>query len=233
MSWAFLRDIHLYALLALLVGFAAFVLLVSAVRVSRWTKALDIVRTGFSKFESSIPRRASRWATTLVGVPFILMLLGYAMYLLARMGDFTMPATSKAVAHFGNSFVGWQSDNPEDWNGILFRFREVSGIKGDQSKWEDFKRSVGRFDIRMYRALFWCSLLVVTAGVIDCCRRKFIGRGASAIVIGIVLLFGMQAAWINRTEQFIRNLVAQYESACLTSGVAAVVPDSYPGFRSR
>jgi hypothetical protein len=231
--WPFFRDVHLYALLGLLVGFAAFVLLVSAVQVTKWSKALSIAKTGLSKFQSAIPSAATRWATALVGVPFILVLLGYAMYLLARMGDFTMPATSAAVGHFGNPIVAWQSDNPEEWNGILFRFREVSGIKGDQDQWEDFKRSVGLFDIRMYRALFWCSLLVVTAGVIDCCRRKFIGRGASAVVIGVVLMFGMQAAWINRTEQFIRNVIAQYESACLASGVAAVVADSYPGFRSR
>jgi len=229
MNWIFIQDIVFYAIL----GIVTFVPLVAIVASLRKVSFKIARKQTFSFLETWANLAPKEWLQaifTIAGLSGVLFLLSLGAYLFNRLGDETMPYTSKIVGHFGDRVIPWTIKYGEDWDKIRKEFRTVSGIEHDSRKWEEAKVELGVREVRLSRVLFYLFLLLFVAGIADTVgSKKFRSRGLCLLFIGMLGLAASQFLWVKRQKQFVTNLVARYETtySSKNKGQKPELPTSY------
>lgn len=222
MDWVFVKDIGFYALLGLLT-FVPLVAIVASVSKKRYGDAHNTLNDFLKKWGAIAPASFLNVVFKIAGTSTVLVLLGFLAYSLNRLGDSTMPHTSAWVGYFGSKKAGWSIENEGDWDEVKYEFRIITGIRTDRQRWEKKKAELGKYDLRFFRTAFFLFVMIFTAGFIDVVyggvlsRRRKVPkkgelrkRGCWLIFIALLGITLTQWLWVDRQEQYVKNLVAQY-----------------------
>jgi hypothetical protein len=221
MSWMFVRHIAFYALLGMIL-FIPLVFLIAAFRKKDFKGAYVELKNFLEKWAVVAKPGLMKIIFNVAGISTVLVLLGFGAYYLNRIGDTTMPITSAWVSHFNNELVRWSIEHKDDeWSNMKFNYREITEIRGDRLKWEEAKVRMGKIDVRFFRIIFFCFLLLLIAGTRDLFSRtekkpkkevKYINRAIGLLLIAIIGLIISQWLWVERQWRYVDNLLAQYRS---------------------
>lgn len=127
-----------------------------------------------------------------------------------RLGNDTMLYVSKGVGHLNNQLVAWSIDRATDWKQFTDDYQSEWETEHHGESWEDQKtEKMGKWQVRLGRTLFYFSILLILAGLIDIFSKKFRKRGLVLLIIGVVATTACLNYWVHRKEHYIRVVLSQ------------------------
>jgi hypothetical protein len=225
-EWEFVRDFRFYCLVGIVAALPVAILLAAASRTTyeEATKRFQRFLTQWASLGSN-----ATWKVVLTGVAGVsgsVVLLALLAWGLSRIGDIALPHASSALDHFDTPRVAWSIEYPDEWHGLRYQYRELSGIKADLQEWERAKDKFGAGSYRFFRIMFCLALLIAAAGVTNLLRRLTWRKGTLELAAGVALTVLATALWVDRNDRYIRNLAAEYKSLVATH--APPMPAHYP-----
>jgi hypothetical protein len=231
MKWMFIVDIGFYALLGLLT-FPLLVLMLAHVSGMTFSDAYKRLKSFQAEWAEIAPKDLFDRVLKTSGVTAVLVVLGIGPYLANRIGDAVIPHSSAVFKYFGSDVVRWSVESSEEWDNIKWDFRNVTAINADKSKWEEAKGEMGRHDVRFFRTLAVMSMCVGISAVCGLLRGGARSKAFIGLVSALLVLVASHWVWVDREQQFIKNLIARYVSEHMKArdNAMPVRPASYKGW---
>lgn len=230
MNWDFLTDALFYGILGACL-FAPLALLYAAARRISFVPACRRLGEVFDAWTSSAGATGlGKRVFGVAGLTATLVILAVGAYAANRLGDAAVPRLASAFDHFGYVATRWSVEEEHgEYDAVVYAFREVTGIRGDDDLYEARKAQMGRWSVRVFRTLVVLFALVLAAGSIDLAnsagrRREGAAlqppaqrrRGLAALLVGAVGIVASLFLWSERQDRFTRNLLASYVNEHVT-----------------
>ena len=209
-------DFVLFPILAVVGAVPLFFLVASAMRMSL-QQARETTLEFLNNWAKITPLATRRIISSILGYSTGFALLVALAYGLNGIADNTMPFFSRLVGHFGNRIVIWSVEHEKDWKDFRGKFAEKwesEKVKENpdaketaNEMWEEFKtKELDKWQVRFTRTLFFFSLLLVIAGLIDALSRRYRKRGVALLIVGLVSTTLCLNYWVYRKAHYIDRI---------------------------
>lgn len=125
---------------------------------------------------------------------------------LDRLSDATMPFWSHGFGYFRKPLVTWSAAHNAEWKKFRKKLENEWKAEHPTMGWDDYK-DVNKWQVRAARTLFYYSLLLLLAGIIDTTSKRFRRRGVTVMVIAVVAGFTCLLVWTHRKDQYIGEVL--------------------------
>lgn len=123
-------------------------------------------------------------------------------------GKLAAPPLSAAFYYFGDRDAQLWVEHRQE---IFDAEERLQTAKGQSTPdWVAFQNSLGRYPVRTARALLPFTIVLIIAGAIDVCRRRFMARGISVLVAGTCFFLVAILMWSNWQGDYVRQLRVEY-----------------------
>jgi hypothetical protein len=201
-------DFRFYSLLAVVGSFALFSL-VAALRREPFLKAQKKTLAFFDSYIQGLPSGALA-ALRVAGVTTGFVLIVAITYGFDALGNAELERTKRFMAAHvrGLDYLAWQDDNVKLWRSDLGRYRAEWSREKPQKDWEEHNSvDLKKWQCRWPRTLFWFSLLLILAGIVDSALPGFRKRGLAILASGIVFTIITLVCYANRENHYIYEVL--------------------------
>jgi hypothetical protein len=212
-------DFGFYSLLAVVGSFALFSV-VAAFRREPFLPAQKKTLAFFDSYLQGLPSWALNSLRVVGGTTGFLLIVAIA-YGFDSLGNAELERTKRFMAAHerGLDYLTWQVDNVQQWRSDLGRYRAEWSRENPKKDWEEHNSvDLKKWQCRWPRTLFWFSLLLILAGIVDSALPGFRKRGLAVLASGIVFTIITLVYYANRENHYIYEVLIDNQS--LTNPVA-------------
>ena len=213
-----MSSLTLFSLLSV-IGAMPLALLVAATQRIKLREAIKKISKFLETWAGMAPKAIHAYISTAIGFSGGFIFLVALTYILNSLGNATMPHYSRAAHHFGRPLTMWSVEHEPDWKKFKNAFQNRWQKEHPQQKWDDLKtETLSKWQVRAARVLFYYSLLLLLAGVVDLgfvliarllkfTWKRFFKRGISVTLIGLAASFVCLLIWVDRKQYYINEVV--------------------------
>jgi hypothetical protein len=212
-------DFRFYSLLAVVGSFALFAL-VAALRREPFLTAQKKTLAFFDSYLQGLPSWALA-ALKVAGATTGFVLIVAITYGFDSLGNAELEHTKRFMAAHERrlNYLAWQVDNVQQWRSELGHYRAEWSRENPKKDWEEHNSvDLKKWQCRWPRTLFWFSLLLILAGIVDSALPGFRKRGLAVLASGIVFTIITLAYYADRENHYIYEVLIDNQS--LTHPVA-------------